>query len=181
MPSRIKGTAVKAYLEWLLTKVSSNQVAAILERLAPSTRALALEKVLPSQLYSYQLYADLLEASKAVLADDYERLAWEHGRCAADALLADVYQLTLKAGDVEQTLRSLAIGWRLYFDTGSIQIMEQKPGHYVYVIIDARYHPLHPPISAGYVQRACEIAGASNVDVAIDGSPPHVRMIITWF
>jgi hypothetical protein len=91
-----------------------------------------------------------------------------------------VYKSTLKAGDVERTLQSLARGWQIFFDTGAIEIAEQKPGRYVFVISDAKYHPLHPPISAGYVKRACEIAGGSQVSVELHGAPPRVEMVIAW-
>jgi hypothetical protein len=58
--------------------------------------------------------------------------------------------------------------------------VEETPGRVVFVIADARYHPLHPPISAGYVQRACEIAGAAKVSVELQGAPPRVQMTVSW-
>jgi hypothetical protein len=95
-------------------------------------------------------------------------------------LLGSVYRLTVKPGNIERTLQSLATGWRVYFDTGEIQITDATPGRFVFLIVDSSYHPLHPPISAGYVQRACQIAGAAEVDVEIHGRPPRVEMVIRW-
>ena len=180
MPSQIKGTAIQTYLDWLRAKLPPPQVAEILAALPGTTRTVVLEQLLPSSQYSYVLYEELLEAGKAVLGDAYDRLAFDHGRYAADALLTGVYRSTLKAGDVERTLQSLARGWRIYFDSGEIQITEEKPGRYVFVILDAMYHPLHPTISAGYVQRACELAGGTSVRVDARGSPPRIEMVITW-
>jgi uncharacterized protein DUF2378 len=180
MPSQIKGTAIQIYLEWLRAKVPAAQVESILERLPEAGRAEVLLRLLPSEQYPYARYAELLEATRAVLGEAYEHLAFDHGRYAAEALIGAVYKQTVKAGDIERTLESLARGWRLYFDTGQILIIEHAPGRYVFAIIDARYHPLHPPISAGYVQRACEKAGAAAVKVERHGSPPRVELVITW-
>jgi hypothetical protein len=180
MPSQIKGTAIQIYLDWLRAKVPPEQVEAILARLPAPTRADVLDQLLPSNQYPYVKYAELLEASHSVLGSDYEHLAFDHGRYAAEVLLAGVYRQTIKTGNIERTLQSLARGWKLYFDTGQILIIEQRSGRYVLAIIDSRYHPLHPPISAGYVQRACERAGAAAVTVEIHGSPPRVEMVITW-
>jgi hypothetical protein len=180
MPSQLKGTAIQIYLEWLRAELPAPQVEGILARLAPATRTVVLEELLPSVQYPYPLYAELLEATRAVVGADYERLAWRHGAYAADLLLAGVYKSTLKAGDVERTLQSLARGWQIYFDTGEIRIAEQRPGRYVFVISDESYHPLHPAISAGYVKRACEMAGAAQVNVEVHGVPPRIEMAITW-
>jgi hypothetical protein len=180
MPTQIKGTAIQAYRDWLKATVPPGQYEAILKQLAGPTRKAILENVLPSSHLPYSTYGVILEASKAVLGTEYERLAFEHGRLAAQDLLAGVYRLTLKPGDVERTLKSLAVGWRTFFDTGEILVTEKKPGRQVFVIADPTYHPLHPPISAGYVQHACEMAGAKTARVAILGSPPRVEMVITW-
>src|SRR5262245_54336206 len=153
MPSHIKGTAIQTYLDWLRAKLPPAQVAAILDRLPEATRVVVLEELLPSGQYSYAVYAELLEATRAAVGEGYERLAFDHGRYAAEALLAEVYRSTVKPGDVERTLQSLARGWRTFFDTGQIVITEEKPGRYVFVIVDGSYHPLHPPISGGYVER----------------------------
>jgi len=180
MPSQLKGTAIQSYLDWLKATLPPAQVRAIFARLFEPTRALILDQLLPSVAYAYPLYAEILEATKAEVGDAYERLARDHGRYAADLLLTGVYRLTVKAGNIERTLHALAAGWRVFFDTGELQIADEKPGRFVFLIKDAEYHPLHPPISAGYVQRACEIAGANGVDVEISGGPPQVEMIITW-
>lgn len=180
MPSSIKGTGIQVYLDWLMARVEPAQVAAIQARLPSPSRLTVLENLLPSVQYPYSVYAELLEASHDVLGSAYERLAFDHGRYAADALLADVYRLTVKPGDVGRTLVHLARGWRFLFDTGQIEITEETAGRYVFRISDPSYHRLHPPISAGYVQRACEIAGATNAAVEVRGSPPTVEMVITW-
>jgi hypothetical protein len=180
MPSEMKGTAIQIYLDWLKVRTPEPQVAAILAQLEVPTRAMIVDQLLPSVLYPYSRYAELLVATKAVLGDAYERLAFDHGRYAAEMLLGGVYRLTLKVGNVERTLHALAHGWRVYFDTGVIEIREAQPSRYVFLIKDATYHPLHPPISAGYVQRACELAGAAQVDVDVRGAPPEVEMVIAW-
>ena len=147
-------------------------MAAILGLLSPSTREAALSALASTQ-YPYALYGEMLQASQAVLGDAYARLAFEHGRYAADVLLNGVYKTHVKPGDVGRTLQALARAWRIYFDTGQIEITDQTPRHYVFAFEDATYHPLHPPISAGYVQRACEIAGADRAAVVIEGAPPR--------
>lgn len=180
MPSNVKGTAIQIYLDWLNASFPRPQAQEILGRLAAPTRKAVLEDLLPSVQYPYSFYAELLEASKAVLGRSYDSLALDHGRYAADVLLAGVYRQTVKPGDVERTLQSLARGWRIYFDTGQIEVTHEQPGRYVFVITDASYHPLHPPISAGYVQRACETVGAHQVAVELAGAPPRVEMTISW-
>lgn len=179
MPSKIRGTGVLVFTTWLRARLPPARVAAILARLAPSTAA-ALEGALPSSQVPYALYGELLEATFAELGRDYERQAFDHGRFAADDHLGGVYRSAVREGQVEKTVESMARGWALYFDTGKITVIERAPGRQVFEVHDASYHPLHPPISAGYTQRACELAGGKDVRVVVTGAPPRVLMTITW-
>ena len=180
MPSEIKGTGLKILLDWLKASQPPARVEAILVRLAPASRATITGRVLSSFQYPYALYGELLEAIEAELGTSYSAQAFAHGRYAADVLLETVYRLTVKPGNVPRTIEVLADAWKVYFDTGEIRVHDLRAGHCVLAIEDASYHPLHPPVSAGYVQRACERAGASRVKVDVTGQPPLVELTIGW-
>ena len=180
MPSEIKGTGVKICLDWLRATQTPARVEAILGRLAPATRASVTGRVLPSFSYPYSLYGELLEAIEAEQGAAYSAQALAHGRFAADVLLETVYRLTVKPGNVPRTLEVLADAWKVLFDTGVIRIHEARPGHCRFIIEDPNYHPLHPWVSAGYVQRACERAGAARVRVEVGGQVPRIELGIDW-
>lgn len=180
MPSEIKGTALRICLDWLHASQTPARVETILGRLAPSTRSTVTGRVLSSFQYPYSLYGELLEAIEAEQGEAYPAQAQAHGRYAADVLLETVYRLTVKPGNVPRTLEVLADAWKVLFDTGAIRIHDARPGHCVFAIEDPSYHPLHPWVSAGYVQRACERAGAAHVRVEVSGRVPLVELTIDW-
>jgi hypothetical protein len=179
VPSGIKGTAVKALLDWLRESHPA-RAGAILHRLTPETRVVLEGRLLPSFQFPYALYVELLEAMSAEFAATYRAQALAHGRWAADMLLETVYRLSVKPGNVPRTLELLADSWKVIFDTGEISIDQPANGRCTLSIVDPTYSPLHTWISAGYTQRACERAGGKNVRADITGQPPRVDLTITW-
>jgi hypothetical protein len=179
VPTGIKGSAVKALLDWLRDSHPA-RVAAILQRLPASTRAVLEGRLLPSFQFPYPLYVELLEAMAAEFGPGYTAQALAHGRWAADMLLETIYRLTVKTGNVPRTLELLADSWKVIFDTGEISIDQPTPGRCTMSIVDPTYSPLHAWISAGYTQRACERAGGKNVRAEVSGQPPRVDLTITW-
>ena len=180
MPSCIKGTGIKIFLDWLSEILPVEEQAKLFAKLKGEAKELASGTIFASSNYSYNLYGEILESCADYFGDDYAARAESHGAYAADRLMTTIYRCALKAGDVAETLRALAVGWRFYFDTGAINLREVDQGHFVYEINDSHYHPLHPPISAGYLKRGCEMAGAKDVRIQIEGVPPVVKIAIFW-
>lgn len=180
MPSRIKGTGIQIFLDWLETVTLAEQRERMFKNLAGQAKELAQGTILASSHYTYDLYVEILKATADYFGDKYDELAQSHGEYAADKLMRGVYRTSLKKGDVVATLRALAFGWRFYFDTGEILLHETKVGHFIFEIIDAHYHALHAPISAGYVKRGCQLAGGTNVRIQIRHETPAVKIDVFW-
>ena len=180
LPSKMKGSGFLIFFEWLDACHSASVKKEIISRLPEKTRCLIVDKLLVSDSYDYKMYADLLEACEKTWGRRYEQLATEHGLFAAQKLLNGIYRLSIKPGQIHKTLDALTLGWRFYFDTGQASVAEKANRRYVIEIHDPFYHPLHPPISAAYVRRGCELAGANGVQTHILGKPPRVKFIVTW-
>lgn len=142
-------------------KVLRGQRQRALEILPPRLHHYLDERVMASTWYPLEDHIELLRAITAILAPSGPGdAAWQlMGRGTARMDLTGLYAAQLRRGDVEGTLRWMAVMWKNAFDAGEVKVQLVGPTN---AVIQLRGFPLRSReicgICSGYVLESVLLA-----------------------
>lgn len=164
MPPQTKGTALID-----LVKLARQNVAAFEAVLPPATRAVVLQRILPTSWYPEEHLRDLLAAVDRLRGKGDLQSCVQLGRQSAQKDLSGVYRTGLVNGDPLATLASFPLLWQLYHDTGTAKFERLGPK---VASLTLRDHglPNRPLclVTTGWIAEAVGLAGGQHARVFED-------------
>lgn len=167
----IKGTPLRTLKQYIETRFPDHHDA-WLAALPPASRELFDNPLLPSTWYSFQ---DGWTTPNAVMVDvccgGNPRAAWERGRYNADTSLRGVYKVFVKIGTPSFLVKRAASLFNSMWQGADFQVRDSESNRAVVVISNVPEMDGHAEQGvAGFIERALEISGCSQVSVTIQGS-----------
>lgn len=180
---RVKGSALKTRLIYVQER-GADSYARYLRELAPGTRAIVEDGLLPNDWYPYECFLNLCETADRVVGKGDLSLCDELGRHGCDVNLTSMYRLLFKVGSVNFILRRAAVAWRTTYDTGEMRVLEQKEG-FAHLRLEGWPQPqrAHCLSVRGWMHRAAEISGAKAVkskDTCRALGDPECEFVLRW-
>lgn len=105
-----------------LVKLARQNVAAFESLMPAGTRAILLQRILPSSWYPEEALRDLLLATDRLRGRGDLSSCRQLGRLSAQKDLQGVYRPVLVAADPQATLAAFPTIWSLYHDTGAVTV-----------------------------------------------------------
>jgi hypothetical protein len=164
--SNVKGSALASRLLWVRLG-HGEQGLEQLEASSSAELAPALAGgVVMARWYPFGLFVELNEAIDRLFGAGDLGLIKELGRFGADANLKTVYRLFYKVGTVRWILGRASRLWGAHYDSGSLVVVDERPGESVLEIADfATPHRAHCLSVAGWAERSVEISGGHDARV----------------
>ena len=160
--AQIKGTALRGLLRHAKEGGHPGGVAGLVAQLPDSSRAVFDRRILASNWYPYEVYADLLNGFVGSARD---RTAYLHqlGRLLAKQDAGSTLKVVALFGSVERLLQRAAIFWSRHCDTGTFDTVEPQPGSRATVVLRdfPGISPLHCTLMTGWIEGIAEAAGAT--------------------
>jgi hypothetical protein len=164
--SNVKGSALASRLLW----VRLGHGEAGLERLesaaSPELAPALVNGVAMARWYPFEQFVELNQVIDQLFGQGDLGLVKELGRFGADANLKTVYRLFYKIGTVRWILGRAARLWNAHYDSGSLQLLDDRPGLGLMEIADfATPHRIHCLSVVGWAERSVEISGGQEARV----------------
>ena len=144
---RVKGVALRNFVEWLRADLGPAEMGAVFARLSKAHREQldpehAALGILASSWYSAPLVHDLLEALAADReAAELERFVSEGTHFALQRSLTTVHRAILRiVGSPSRHARFCQNLWRTYYDHGRVESVVQGPGRQLITYYDWEAH-----------------------------------------
>lgn len=180
----VKGAVIKPTLEFV-KRNHPDSYNAWLGLLSPECREILEQGSVTSW---YPLRLAMIEPTETLcqmLPDRGEDLAWDLGRFSADFALRGIFRIFVRLGSPAFIIKRASRVFANYYTNAVIRIPDSGPNHAVVHITEfPEPHRLVDRRICGWMERACEISGASDVKSEIisslaDGSP-LTEFRFTW-
>lgn len=168
---QVKGTAVVSIPEFVRSQFG-NRYDEWVNSLTPVAKEIFEKKILASSWYPYQ-YAVVEPTSQIcdLFFSGNERGAWEGGRFSADFALKGVYKVFVKVGSPQFLISRGSKVFSSYYAPSRIEFTEIDSKHVIMRIVEfSEPKRLVECRIAGWMERALEISGCSDVDIQITAS-----------
>ncbi len=138
----------------------------VLEAMKPQNRD-SLSSVIASSWYDEDIYKDFNQSIKKVLSPKDPQILEHLGAMSAEAGLKGVYSSKLKEGDVLSTLARCSSLWKMFHDTGELEVnVVEGENRAVFTVKGYGMPHVESCINLlGWGKRMVELAGGSNVRV----------------
>ena len=169
--AEVKGTIVKAWLNFLEARYGRSHVASTIQALDPTDRSFLSSPLLDSTWYPMELQTSLGKLTRLLRRDHERNLSLELGRHIAEYAYTTVYARQLKDDPIKQAER---FGWldRLLYQ--GLRECETEVTGPSSILVRYRYSRGYKPgpgecsSIAGFICRQIEMAGASRVKFVHD-------------
>jgi hypothetical protein len=160
----VKGSAFRARVQYVDQR-GADARARLMRELDPVTRSFVDGGFLVNGWYPFAAFVDLNRAiDKLFGAGDYA-LCRELGRYGCDVNLPTLYRVFFRIGSVPFIIRRAAAAWRVNYDEGMMNVVEQTDGYVLLRISGVpQPHRTHCLSVIGWITRACEISGGKVYD-----------------
>lgn len=182
----IKGVAVKSIPEFVKSKFP-DRYDEWLESLPLESRKLFQGPIFPSQWYPLEQAAILPteHVGKIFYNNDTRQGAWQSGRHSADAALSGIYRFFVKASSPGFIIGRAGKIFSTYYQPSKMEVPNKDSKSVILQITEfEKPSPLIENRIGGWVERALEISGCSDVSVNITKSltrgAPITEYSIKW-
>jgi len=164
----IKGTAIKARVDYLRARFGEEGLARVMEALRPEHRSHLRDDIIISSWYPFSLSEDIMACAEQILGKDDGSLCREVGVASCRYGFETVYKEFGTASDPGRAIATFSgVLWKNYWDTGHLEARSSEPGHTEIEICDFSVpHPTLCHVLLGFFETAMKIWGASHVLVA---------------
>ena len=162
----MKGSALASRLLWVRLGHGEAGLERLERQVSPELQPALVNGVAMARWYPFEQFIELIEVIDRLFGKGDLGLVKELGRFGADANLKTVYRLFYKVGTVRWILHRAARLWGAHYDTGAMEIVEDRPGHAVLEIVgfDTPHH-IHCLSVAGWAEKSVEISGGKDAKV----------------
>jgi hypothetical protein len=182
---QVKGTAVDSIVKFVHNKYD-NQYNEWINSLSEDAKQIINEKVLASGWYPIE--QAMIEPTSKICEMFYGgdlKGAWEIGRFAADIALTGIFKLLVKVGNPKFMILRAGGIISSYYKPGDIKIVELRPNAIaVYLSNFPQANKVVEFRIAGWIERALEINGCSNVQIKITQSSTKgsdvIEIVAAW-
>lgn len=169
MTQQAKGSALHSTLNFIAADVGATGLKRILERLSPESRE-QVEAAAHTDEVPFSLLLALWHAADEVLGADDAAWVERAGAYSIQSLGVQMYGGILRKPSPLEFLTQRISLFRLYYQPGDMEVVEQQPGRAVLRLVDwEQADPLFCRRQTGGLQRAVELAGG------IQPAARHVR------
>lgn len=167
--THIKGASLLARLEFVKERGGPDLMRRVLARLSPPDRALVEGRILAASFFPLDLNQRLDEAiAHAVNPLDPSGVYRELGRASAEKNLAKIHQIFLREKTPHAVLEGFPAVRATYYTDGAAHYARTGETSGSLSVEGASYHSQADCEStAGYFERALELAGAKDVKVTL--------------
>jgi len=165
--AHVKGSAVKASIQYLEEQVGPATLQKILASLPPSEADLLRVPILQSNWYDTSMLIRLMEASTPhVQLPLGKSVAWEMGRHSAEYGIKTLYKIFFKVADVHFIIKRAPQVMVTYYDSGSMEVMKVGPKEALLHLVDFdEPHLLICDRLQGWMERVVELSGGKDVSL----------------
>ena len=165
---RVKGTVLAARIQYV-AKRGEADLAAWKAELSPAARELVEVGPLVNGWYPFTIFLELSESIDRVFGTGDGALCRELGRASFDKYSKTLYRLVFRALTIDFLVRRAKVAWQLHYDVGSLESdSETLPDGRKRIQIRLHDmpepHPAHCQSVRGWIVRAAEITGASEIE-----------------
>ncbi len=164
----IKGTAIKARVDYLRARFGEKGLARVVEALSPEHRSYLRDDVIISSWYPFSLSEDIMSCAERILGNNDGALCREVGAASCRFGFETVYKKFATASDPRKAIAAFSgVLWKNYWDTGRVEARSLDPGHTEIELHDFNVpHPTLCHVLHGFFETAMKTWGASHVLVA---------------
>jgi hypothetical protein len=156
---RVKGSALRARVRWV---EEHGGLETFLDGLQPSTRALVHPCVLANEWYPFAAFVDLNQTIDRLYGKGDLALCKQLGRYGCEVNLTTLYNIFFKLGSVPFIIRRSAAAWKVNYDRGSLELLENEKNNLRLRIVGwPEPHRAHCLSVFGWIERACELSGGT--------------------
>ncbi len=169
---RVKGTAVKSILDFVIMKYP-DKVNEWLNELTHSSRLIIENPIHATDWYN--IVDGVIEPTKALArvcfnGDGY-KAGWESGRFSAEEGLKGVYKIFFRMATTKYIVERSAKILSVYYEPSEVKINDASDNHvHLTISVLPTIDPVLEARIAGWVQRALEVTGGRS---AVDVDIPH--------
>lgn len=165
--AKIKGSAVRASLAYLESRLGKEGLKQILATLPEQDRRILDTAILQSNWYELSVLLRLMDASElSVQSAGLHGLAWDMGRFSAEFGLKGIYRVFIRIADPHFIIRKSSEVFSTYYDSGAMSA-EKVDSHHAIL----RLRNFNQPHRAfcdrlcGFMQRSLEMSGCETVQM----------------
>jgi hypothetical protein len=179
----VKGSAFRARMQYVEER-GAEAAARLLAELDDETRPLARAGFLVNGWYPYAAFIEINRAIDKLFGKGDFALCRELGRYGCDVNLTTLYRVFFRLGSVAFILRRAAAAWRVNYDDGHLNVIEQGEGFVRFRLVGVpEPHRAHCLSVLGWITRAVELSGGKVQDVQETcraSGQPECEMAIRW-
>jgi hypothetical protein len=160
--ARVKGTALLSTKQFLAERFGADGLERVLAALDPTEHDLFARRLQAHQWYPFDHWLHLCESAARLLAGGELALCREMGRYGGLKDLPVAVPHLLRDGDPLRVVAFAPQLWGLYYDSGRVEIRDQRPGYFEMLIHDfAQPHEGHCLRVAGWIDACIELYRAT--------------------
>jgi len=163
--ARVKGSAVKASIEYLRNELSEGDFQRLQGELRPEDAKILFDPIIQSSWYELSLIFRLMEAAERyVQLPPGRTLGWEMGRASVEYGMKTIYKVFFKVMDIHLIVKKAPQVLSTYYDSGSLEVIRAEDNRAVIHMtgFDQPDSRLCDRILGG-MQRMAELAGGTDV------------------
>jgi hypothetical protein len=184
--AKVKGSALKASLAFLETKLGRDKTRAVIGKLPDFEKRVLESAILQGSWYEFSILAKLMDAAAPeVILDGPRSLAWEMGRFSADQGLRGLYRIFLHVADPHYVIRKSSQLFSTYYDSG--EMMAETAENRRAVLCLRRFNEPGKAFCerlCGFMEKTMELCGCENVSLThpkcISRGDSHCEFVATW-
>lgn len=164
----IKGTAIKARVDYLRAHFGEEGLARVVEALSPEHRWHLRDDIIISSWYPFALSEEIMSCAERLLGKDDGALCRDVGTASCRFGFETVYKEFATVSDPGKAIAAFSgVLWKNYWDTGRLEARRLDPGYAELELFDFNVpHPTLCNVLHGFYETAMKIWGASHVLVA---------------
>jgi hypothetical protein len=182
---QVKGSAVESIVKFVHNKYNGKYNDWV-NSLNEDSRQIINEKVLTSGWYPIE--TAMIEPTRKICEMFYAgdvKGAWEIGRYAADIALTGIFKLLVKVGNPKFMILRAGGIISSYYKPGDVKVVELRQNAIaVYLSNFPQSNPFIENRIAGWIERALEINGCSNVQIKVTQSSTRgsevIEIVAAW-
>lgn len=162
----MKGSALASRLLWVRLGHGEAGLERLEHQASPELSPTLVNGVAMSRWYPFDQFIELNVLIDRLFGTGDLALVKELGKFGAEANLKTVYKLFYKVGTVRWILGRAARLWGAHYDSGEMQIVEERPGEGILEIVGFDTpHVVHCMSVAAWAEKSVEISGGKEAAV----------------
>ncbi|HKW56218.1 MAG TPA: hypothetical protein VJN42_02585 [Candidatus Acidoferrum sp.] len=180
----IKGSVVLDTFAAIKARAGENELARIIARLGPDSRAVFEKAIYISEWYPLDAFVEFLDADVCETAGGDRNVLAQRSEKVIETQLRGVYKIFVKLGSPGFVITRIAAVHATYFR--GVQIIPEVEDHSAVIkyVGFAKQHDILEYTISGFFRKALEISGAKQValkfTVPISAGEPFSELSIEW-